>query len=193
MATPICFFNDCSNPVDGPGAWKCQAHKHRNRCLVDSCTNQMYARNLCIRHGGKRQCGVESCNRNVRVGDLCSRHAVSVHTKLRCNEHACPNVARKHGKCVRHGGGKQCKVSTCHTHARKDGFCSRHASSSQPLILLSPPPSVLDFEVEMNWTLGEKPVDGTIVMDPQGNQWLDEMNFDIVDECLVGLPFLVVL
>ncbi|KAF0697842.1 Aste57867_11496 [Aphanomyces stellatus] len=125
--TSLCFFKDCSNPVDGPSAWKCHAHKHRSRCLVELCSNQMYARNLCIRHGGKRTCAMANCDRNVRVGGYCVNHGASLNKELRCNEANCSNVARKQRKCVRHGGGKQCQVDGCKTHARKAGFCCRHA------------------------------------------------------------------
>ncbi|KAF0720475.1 Aste57867_268 [Aphanomyces stellatus] len=130
--TTICFFNDCDN-LTVPGSWKCDFHKNRSRCLVDACQNQVYARNLCVRHGGKRRCEAEGCGRNVRIGSFCSNHGAGSSKKL-CTEDGCKNVAHKRHKCVRHGGGRQCKVNGCKTHARSGGYCCRHSRLvGQPL------------------------------------------------------------
>ncbi|KAF0720472.1 Aste57867_265 [Aphanomyces stellatus] len=138
MATPTatCFFNDCDN-MSILGSWKCDFHKNRSRCLVDACQNQVYARHLCVRHGGKRRCEAEDCDRNVRIGNLCTFHGTGPHKKL-CIEDGCKNVAHKRHKCVRHGGGRQCKVDGCKTHARSGGFCCRHSRLTNK----SPPPSI---------------------------------------------------
>ncbi|CAK4685042.1 hypothetical protein AeMF1_012023 [Aphanomyces euteiches] len=119
-----CFFNDCSNDVV-PGSWKCSFHKNRSRCLVDDCQNQVYARNLCVRHGGKRRCEAPNCERNVRIGSFCSSHGSGTSKKL-CTEPGCSNVAHKRQRCVRHGGGRKCKIDGCKTHARSGGYCCRH-------------------------------------------------------------------
>ncbi|KAF0697840.1 Aste57867_11494 [Aphanomyces stellatus] len=124
-----CFFNHCHNPVEA-GAWKCIFHKHRGRCLVQSCRNQMYARDLCIRHGGKRQCTVDNCDRNVRIGELCALHGTLAHKELRCTEPHCTSVAHNRHKCVKHGGGRQCKAPQCTRHPRAGGYCCRHARHS---------------------------------------------------------------
>ncbi|KAF0716456.1 Aste57867_2841 [Aphanomyces stellatus] len=121
-----CFFNHCHNPVEA-GAWKCIFHKHRGRCLVQSCRNQMYARDLCIRHGGKQQCIVDNCDRNVRMGELCALHGTLAHKELRCTEPHCTSVAHNRHKCVKHGGGRQCKAPQCTRHPRAGGYCCRHA------------------------------------------------------------------
>ncbi|KAF0712497.1 Aste57867_4808 [Aphanomyces stellatus] len=72
--TGRCFFNDCFALVL-VGSWKCHFHRHRARCVVLDCRNQVYARQRCVKHGGKRQCQVVGCSANSRVGHLCSQHA----------------------------------------------------------------------------------------------------------------------
>ncbi|KDO15901.1 hypothetical protein SPRG_18562, partial [Saprolegnia parasitica CBS 223.65] len=52
-ASTECFFNGCTNSVMH-GSWKCEFHKNRAKCTgSSSCHNQVFARNLCVRHGGK--------------------------------------------------------------------------------------------------------------------------------------------
>ncbi|KAF0719003.1 Aste57867_1346 [Aphanomyces stellatus] len=122
--TAKCFFNECDNDVDDSD-WKCHFHKHRSRCLVDACHNQVYARNLCVRHGGKKACSVQGCSANARVGSLCSKHATPA-TKKVCMVDGCTKQAHARYKCVRHGGGSHCKVAGCTSNSRSNGMCSRH-------------------------------------------------------------------
>ncbi|KAG9407673.1 hypothetical protein AC1031_002391 [Aphanomyces cochlioides] len=122
---PECFFNECHNEVL-PGSWKCIFHRHRGKCLAGNCQNQVYARNLCVRHGGRKKCQFEHCEFNARVGDFCSKHGVGSRKKL-CTEPGCTNKAHAREKCVRHGGGRKCKMDSCDVYARNGGFCSRHS------------------------------------------------------------------
>ncbi|KAH9105680.1 hypothetical protein LEN26_014677 [Aphanomyces euteiches] len=78
-----------------------------------------------VRHGGKRRCDAPNCSRNVRLGNFCSSHGSGIAKKL-CIEAGCTNVAHKRQRCVRHGGGRQCKIHGCKTHARSGGYCCRH-------------------------------------------------------------------
>ncbi|CAK4085959.1 unnamed protein product [Aphanomyces euteiches] len=118
-----CIFPTCPHPARD-GSSKCAIHKRRSRCMVPSCPNQVYARQVCVRHGAKPTCNTPKCKRNARSGGFCSRHAPSMTRK--CSEVGCSNVAHQRGKCVRHGGRRQCLVSDCQTHARKGGYCYRH-------------------------------------------------------------------
>ncbi|CAK4078392.1 unnamed protein product [Aphanomyces euteiches] len=120
-----CYFNDCSNPVL-PNSWKCLFHKHRSRCLVAHCQNQVYARKLCARHGGKKQCTFAGCNLNARLGDVCCKHGAGDLKKI-CVHDGCTRQVHARHRCVRHGGGQQCKADGCRTHARTGGFCRRHS------------------------------------------------------------------
>ncbi|KAF0691082.1 Aste57867_17620 [Aphanomyces stellatus] len=123
-AALTCFFNDCSNPVL-PNSWKCHFHRHRGRCQVDDCRNQVYARHLCGRHGGKKQCKVEGCTLNARLGSVCCKHGAGSLRKL-CSYPNCTKQVHARDRCVRHGGGKQCRKEGCQNHARSGGLCRRH-------------------------------------------------------------------
>ncbi|OQR86682.1 hypothetical protein ACHHYP_10236 [Achlya hypogyna] len=127
MVIPVsCVFNGCSNPPLGDGETKCGFHRHRRQCQVPNCCNQVYARQLCVRHGGKRICATEGCLRNARIALFCAQHArTPVRTEI-CSVDGCPRVAHLRHRCVRHGGGRQCKVASCKTHARRGGYCWRH-------------------------------------------------------------------
>ncbi|CAK4083158.1 unnamed protein product [Aphanomyces euteiches] len=135
-STATCFFNDCDNPVL-PNSWKCVFHRHRARCLVSGCQNQVYARSLCVRHGGKKQCEFDGCNLNARLGNVCSKHGAG-NIKKRCTHEGCTKQANARQKCVRHGGGRKCKVDGCSTHARSGGFCRRHSRASTDALPTSP-------------------------------------------------------
>ncbi|KDO26601.1 hypothetical protein SPRG_08005 [Saprolegnia parasitica CBS 223.65] len=124
METITCFFNECNQAVV-PGSWKCVFHRHRSRCQVDDCRNQVYARSLCVRHGGKRKCEAPDCGVHVRQGRFCTLHGPKV-DKPRCTEEGCEKQAHMRSKCVRHGGGRLCKVQHCTTYARGGGLCWRH-------------------------------------------------------------------
>ncbi|KAF0727077.1 hypothetical protein Ae201684P_015819 [Aphanomyces euteiches] len=73
-----CVFTDCKLPVL-PGLDRCLLHRHRRKCMVETCTNQVYARNRCVRHGGKKKCIHPGCRINVLVGDLCARRRCERH------------------------------------------------------------------------------------------------------------------
>ncbi|EQC36485.1 hypothetical protein SDRG_05939 [Saprolegnia diclina VS20] len=125
-ATTECFFNGCTNSVMH-GSWKCEFHKNRAKCTGSStCHNQVFARNLCVRHGGKKPCIHSGCTGNARIGNYCSRHGASTSKKM-CTEEGCTKVAHARQKCVRHGGGRRCRIEACEAHARNGGFCFRHS------------------------------------------------------------------
>ncbi|CAK4079885.1 unnamed protein product [Aphanomyces euteiches] len=142
-----CFFNDCENAA-AAGSWKCSFHKNCSRCLADDCKNQVYARKLCVRHGGKRRCDVPDCDRNVRLGSFCSAHSSAIVKKI-CEEEGCTNVAHNRQRCVRHGGGRKCKIQGCKTHARSGGYCCRHSHKEaiSPLSILTD--SAPDIDVNL--------------------------------------------
>ncbi|KDO22485.1 hypothetical protein SPRG_12767 [Saprolegnia parasitica CBS 223.65] len=143
MTMTTCYFNDCNNAALSDSS-KCEFHKHRLKCLIDGCHNQVYARRLCVRHGGKKLCAFPDCNRNARLGKFCSLHGVVTH-KRHCNEDGCLKMAHARGKCVRHGGGRRCAHPECPSHARHKGYCSRHAILMMPLT----PPHQLEAKMDM--------------------------------------------
>ncbi|KAF0699649.1 Aste57867_9794 [Aphanomyces stellatus] len=124
MLELMCYFKGCSRPTAGDSA-KCEFHKQRSICLVQDCRNQVFARNLCVRHGGKKTCRHDGCNENVRLGDLCGKHGAGSTRKL-CIEAGCDKFAQTRQRCSAHGGGQRCKLEGCSTHARKGGYCTRH-------------------------------------------------------------------
>ncbi|EQC36662.1 hypothetical protein SDRG_06098 [Saprolegnia diclina VS20] len=133
----ICVFNDCGQPaLDGSD--KCHFHRNRTKCSVPECTNQVYARHLCIRHGGKRTCQYPDCVTNARAGDLCAKHGGAKHKPL-CSIEGCAKKAYGRNRCIAHGGGKQCLAPQCRTRARVSGYCWRHrhktsAPTDDPLL-----------------------------------------------------------
>ncbi|EQC25391.1 hypothetical protein SDRG_16718 [Saprolegnia diclina VS20] len=120
----VCYFKDCHQPVQ-PGSWKCIYHRRRTRCLVEECTNQVYARNLCVRHGGQKSCCVQGCCRNARQAGFCYRHSGD-DSRRRCSFAGCVRKAILGGKCISHGGAKMCTIEGCSSHVRKKGLCCRH-------------------------------------------------------------------
>ncbi|KAF0699729.1 Aste57867_9720 [Aphanomyces stellatus] len=120
----FCVFNGCDRVV-ATEAQKCAFHSHRSLCRIVDCTNQVYARGLCVRHGGKKQCQMDGCQLYCRVGKFCAGHGPSWAVRL-CSEAGCTKQAHARGKCVRHGGGRQCKTRGCVAHARVGAFCGRH-------------------------------------------------------------------
>ncbi|KAF0699648.1 Aste57867_9793 [Aphanomyces stellatus] len=126
---PPCYFKGCSRPTTGDSV-KCEFHKQRSICLVQDCRNQVFARNLCVRHGGKKTCRHDGCNENVRLGDLCGKHGAGSTRKL-CIETGCEKFAQTRQRCSAHGGGQRCKLEGCSTHARKGGYCTRHTNLSR--------------------------------------------------------------
>ncbi|ETV67355.1 hypothetical protein H257_16439 [Aphanomyces astaci] len=48
---------------------------HRGKYTFDNqYRNQVYSRNLCVRHGGKGQGSFEGCSVNSRIGSFCTKH-----------------------------------------------------------------------------------------------------------------------
>ncbi|OQS06712.1 hypothetical protein THRCLA_01277 [Thraustotheca clavata] len=126
----MCMFNGCPNAaLPGPGA-KCDFHKNRKMCCVKGCSNQVYARNLCVRHGGRKACRIQGCTNTVRGGDLCLHHG-GPSPKRYCTVQGCLRQAHARQKCVRHGGGNVCKVPGCFQYGRVLGLCHRHNKSQQ--------------------------------------------------------------
>ncbi|RHY15158.1 hypothetical protein DYB28_002960 [Aphanomyces astaci] len=130
-----CLISGC-NDVVMHNSWRCKLHRHRGMCIIDNCTNQAYARQLCCRHGAKKECAVDGCNLRARLDNVCYKHGA---TKKLCTEVGCTQPAQARQRCVKHGGGRQCKRPGCTAHARTGGFCQRHRTSSDvptPLQLL---------------------------------------------------------
>ncbi|KAH9143097.1 hypothetical protein AeRB84_012872 [Aphanomyces euteiches] len=125
-----CYFNGC-NFTAAPGSWKCKFHMQRNRCKVQDCHNQVYARLLCVKHGGKLKCQVDGCDVNCRVGKFCTKHSPPEALRY-CSVEGCSSHAHLAGKCFRHGGGRRCAFPDCTKFARRRGFCARHTSQEPP-------------------------------------------------------------
>ncbi|KAF0718416.1 Aste57867_1711 [Aphanomyces stellatus] len=114
----------CHQP--GLFAGKCAQHRYRIRCSHLHCVNQAYARNLCVQHGGKAQCQFQGCTGNVRRFGFCGKHSQE-HRQLKlCLEDGCDKVAHSGQRCVKHGGGRQCKWSGCSQYSRHQGYCTTH-------------------------------------------------------------------
>ncbi|ETV95433.1 hypothetical protein H310_11303 [Aphanomyces invadans] len=122
-----CLIQGCHDTAI-PNTWRCKLHRHRGMCIIDSCTNQAYARQLCCRHGAKKECAVDGCSLRARFDNVCYKHGA---TKKLCIEPGCPQPAQARQRCVKHGGGRQCKFSGCTAHARAGGFCQRHRMSGK--------------------------------------------------------------
>ncbi|OQS04661.1 hypothetical protein THRCLA_20825 [Thraustotheca clavata] len=120
----FCVFSHCYELCELDNI-KCSKHRTRCVCRVPLCTNIVFSRQLCVRHGGKRSCADPDCGANARSGGFCSRH---IQTKIPrfCSLEGCYKVAHQHGKCISHGGRRQCQEKGCTTHARKNGRCHRH-------------------------------------------------------------------
>ncbi|KAH9105681.1 hypothetical protein LEN26_014678 [Aphanomyces euteiches] len=88
------------------------------------------------------------CDRNVRLGSFCSAHSSAIVKKI-CEEEGCTNVAHNRQRCVRHGGGRKCKIQGCKTHARSGGYCCRHSHKEaiSPLSILTD--SAPDIDVNL--------------------------------------------
>ncbi|KAG9411847.1 hypothetical protein AC1031_017477 [Aphanomyces cochlioides] len=121
-----CKFNLCVNPVVS-GSDKCSFHKNRTNCSFPNCTNQVVARNLCVRHGGRRLCQFEDCTAHRRGKKFCLKHGGEVPKRF-CTVEGCQKQAHSNQRCVRHGGGRYCQAPSCSYHARAGGFCRNHAS-----------------------------------------------------------------
>lgn len=124
-STQSCRFNDCNNMAI-IGTDKCSFHKNRRQCIIDECTNQVYARKLCVRHGGKKQCQADGCKAHARGGGYCLQHG-GFSVKRFCTVDGCKKQAHARQKCVRHGGGRRCRINGCMQHARAGGICNRHS------------------------------------------------------------------
>ncbi|EQC25293.1 hypothetical protein SDRG_16846 [Saprolegnia diclina VS20] len=120
-----CQFNSCHQPVL-PGSTKCDFHRNRSECSMPDCSNQVFARKLCVRHGGRPLCSFDGCRANAHRRGFCCRHGAKG-SKKHCIEPGCARLAQSKHKCVRHGGGRPCHFEGCTTHARSGGHCSRHA------------------------------------------------------------------
>ncbi|KAF0696354.1 Aste57867_12878 [Aphanomyces stellatus] len=127
-----CTFHGCAN-APAFNSIKCTFHRHRAKCSVATCVNQVYARGYCVRHGGKRRCAVVGCDGNARAGPHCCKHSHDVAKKRLCGMDGCRHVARARGRCVSHGGGRECSIADCTQHVRRGGVCRRHTSSSPTL------------------------------------------------------------
>ncbi|KAF0717720.1 Aste57867_2132 [Aphanomyces stellatus] len=119
----LCHFAICHNQVM-PAFWACFEHKDKPRCVVSSCRNMVYSKNMCMQHGGKKACMADGCKKPRRRGAYCHNHDPQ---KKQCAEPGCTVLARIHGLCTRHGGGRICVVAGCAKHARHPGgYCSPH-------------------------------------------------------------------
>ncbi|KAG9413697.1 hypothetical protein AC1031_012924 [Aphanomyces cochlioides] len=122
--TNTCLFNQCTQPAI-PNIGKCNFHKHRNKCSIQGCNNQVVLHNLCVRHGGKRLCQAEGCQQHARGGKWCLRHGGIAHKRY-CSEPGCGKQAHANKKCIAHGGGRRCQVSGSKLLSRVGGYCQHH-------------------------------------------------------------------
>ncbi|OQR95409.1 hypothetical protein THRCLA_07892 [Thraustotheca clavata] len=129
-----CSFNNCNNVVDtsSKSSLKCYLHRFRHKCRIPNCPNQVYARQLCVRHGGKKLCEQPGCLSNARSGPFCSKHGKAPTTL--CSVQGCTRAAHLMRRCIRHGGGKQCIVDDCQANARARGVCWKHRFQPLPLL-----------------------------------------------------------
>ncbi|ETV93792.1 hypothetical protein H310_12356 [Aphanomyces invadans] len=111
---------------------KCSFHCNRSQCTVALCNNQVYARQLCVRHGGKKVCETPGCITHACGGGHCLRHG-GIARKRYCSVEGCSRQAHKNQRCVRHGGGRYCQTPQCSSHARFGGFCLQHNVDLEPI------------------------------------------------------------
>ncbi|ETV90616.1 hypothetical protein H310_14651 [Aphanomyces invadans] len=115
----VCQFNRCMEPALHDD--KCQFHRMRSMCMIDMCTNQVYARKRCVKHGGKRQCQAHGCQGNARSHGFCCKHGPKP-LKRQCLVEGCVKFAHARRFCVQHGRrARQCSVELCSAHDRNDG------------------------------------------------------------------------
>ncbi|KAF0691746.1 Aste57867_17087 [Aphanomyces stellatus] len=145
MPVSSCCFNGCPHPPI-PNSVKCIDHRHRAKCTILNCTNQVYARGVCVRHGGKKQCAFVNCDSNARSGLYCSKHHVSGTKKRLCTASGCQHIARVKGLCVGHGGGRKCLNPTCDSYARRGGLCRRHKTHNPPALAPTTPETTPIYE-----------------------------------------------
>ncbi|KAH9120625.1 hypothetical protein AeMF1_007291 [Aphanomyces euteiches] len=139
--TPFSQCAFCTRPSVYEG--KCNTHRYRLRCSVENCSNQTYARYLCVQHGGKQQCQIDGCQSNARRYGLCCKHGTRVR-KL-CSADGCKNIAHARGCCIKHGGGRKCKWTLgCAQSARIDGYCLNHCRE-----VMNPSPSLTNEELDI--------------------------------------------
>ncbi|ETV97366.1 hypothetical protein H310_09701 [Aphanomyces invadans] len=86
-----CIFTGCPNQVVSDDSGKCLFHLHRSKCVTPGCANQVYARNLCVRHG-------DGCQSQVHLQGKCFRHGGN----RQCIANGCEAIARLRGLCARH-------------------------------------------------------------------------------------------
>ncbi|OQR97730.1 hypothetical protein ACHHYP_20458 [Achlya hypogyna] len=172
-----CYFQDCPHTVTD-GSWRCHFHRHRLKCSVESCRNQVYARGRCVRHGAKPLCQFESCKTNVRYGKFCAKHGGGKRRGV-CVEPGCANQAQARQRCIRHGGGRHCRADGCLKYARTNGLCTRHGRLFSSLLK-----KPADDTFEWNWIVetmapGEQPfyaiADG---LGDDSNAWIDHAILD---------------
>ncbi|EQC36539.1 hypothetical protein SDRG_05988, partial [Saprolegnia diclina VS20] len=132
-----CYFGDCVHEAL-EGSWRCHFHRHRLKCNIAECRNQVYARGLCVRHGGKSRCQVDACDTNVRDGSFCAKHGGGKR-RGNCIEAGCVNRAQARQRCIRHGGGNHCRADNCLKYARTNGLCTRHSRALMTLPWLAKP------------------------------------------------------
>ncbi|KAF0683732.1 Aste57867_24242 [Aphanomyces stellatus] len=128
-----CMFLGCINLALHQST-KCHLHRHRTQCIEPHCTNQVYARQRCVRHGGKKICAVDFCGAPACKGGFCLQHGGTPRKRF-CTEFGCGKQAHANQKCVRHGGGRYCKANGCTFHARLAGYCLHHNQDLEPLKL----------------------------------------------------------
>lgn len=99
-------------------------------CSHDGCTKRVFTNLVCSLHDGTK---VEVKPKKKPFIDMSTR-TVSVSkdgTKRRfyklCTDEGCENIAKKLGKCYRHGAPRTtCSVDGCTSNSKISGFCQRH-------------------------------------------------------------------
>ncbi|KAF0696472.1 Aste57867_12767 [Aphanomyces stellatus] len=76
VASQLCHFNGCLNPVMRHGSRKCHFHRKRGICAILTCRNQVNKRGVCLAHGARCDpCSVSGCSMSVRTRGLCHSHS----------------------------------------------------------------------------------------------------------------------
>ncbi|KDO24860.1 hypothetical protein SPRG_09692 [Saprolegnia parasitica CBS 223.65] len=151
------------------------------RCSHDGCRNQVYARALCVRHSGKKQCPIEGCSTYTRSGAFSLKHG-GCSTRRYCIEPGCAKQAHARQRCVRHGGGRACKLDACEYLAKYSGYCRRHTPATVANEAFSSTSAVeaMDiFEFDMLTLLAQPPSDAENSDDEaarNGIDWVRTLN-----------------
>lgn len=107
-------------------------------CSHDGCTKRVFANLFCSLHDGtkvepkKKPC-IDMSTRTVSV----SKDGTKRRFYKLCTDEGCENIAKKSGKCYRHGAPRKiCSVDGCTRHSKTRGSCHRHCGTQKSVSLL---------------------------------------------------------